>query len=175
MARHPQIKNVSEIEAVSSLYREKFGTFRKRLAAQCGSKQIACSWFELPPGRQAFPHHYHFGNEEAFFVLSGEGEVRMGDEKFPISAGDYIACPVGPESSHSLKNTGVEPLIYLGISTAFGTDIVVYPDSKKFAATGGGDIHKGLQSAPFNKLVYEQPSVGYYAGEDENPDDVGIE
>jgi uncharacterized cupin superfamily protein len=30
-----------------------------------------------------------------FFVLAGEGEVRLADRMQPIRAGDVIACPAG--------------------------------------------------------------------------------
>jgi len=144
----------------------RFGGLRKRLAAGSGSKEIGCSWFELPPGRQNFPRHYHFGNEEAFFILSGTGTLRIGEEAIPIGAGDYIACPPGEASAHAILNTGTEPLSYLGISTAHGTDVVVYADSHKYSAVGGADMHKGLKAAPFFKTVKDQPDVDYFLDEE---------
>ncbi|MCW8278541.1 cupin domain-containing protein [Pseudomonas sp. PCH199] len=30
-----------------------------------------------------------------FYIVAGEGEVRLGAERFPIRAGDVIACPAG--------------------------------------------------------------------------------
>ncbi len=92
--------------------------------------------------------------------------MRLGDERFPVAAGDFIACPPEVDAAHSIVNTGDVPLAYLGISTANGTDVVVYPDSKKFAAVGGGDVHKGLKAAPFLKLVKDQPSVDYFLDEE---------
>ena len=167
MADRPlRIKNLCEIEPVSFEQGKKFGGLRKRLGSETGSQELGCSWYELAPGRQSFPHHYHFGNEEAFFILSGDGEVRLGDERTSVSAGDYIACPAGAESAHSLINTGSEPLRYLAISTAHSTDIMVYPDSKKFAAVAGADTHKGLRSAPFAKVLMDQPNVDYYQDEE---------
>lgn len=164
--RHTNIRNLNEIESINMIHGKRFGGSRKRLAAESGSKQLGCSWFELPVGRQSFPHHYHFGNEEAFFIISGTGEFRLGDEKYLVSEGDYIACPVGLESAHSITNVGTEPLRYLAFSTAHSTDVVVYPDSKKFAVAGGADMHKGLRSAPFAKVLKDQPSVDYYLDEE---------
>lgn len=164
--RGQHIKNLSEIDAVENSHGQSFASSRKRLAAATGAQQIGCSWYEIPPGKKAFPHHYHFGNEEAFYILSGTGEVRLGDQRYTVSAGDYIACPVGPECAHSLKNTGTEPLRYLGISTANATDVMIYPDSQKVAMVGGADMHKGLKSAPFSKLLKDQPSVDYYLDEE---------
>jgi len=164
--RHPQVLNLRDVKPTEFTHGAKFGGTRKRLAATTGSKEIGCSWFEIPPGRQNFPHHYHFGNEEAFFVLSGSGSLRLGDARIPIEAGDYIACPPGSGSAHAIVNTGTEPLRYLGISTAHATDVVVYADSKKFSAVGGADMHKGLKAAPFFKIVKDQPDVDYFLDEE---------
>lgn len=164
--RHPRVLNLRDVKPMEFMHGAKFGGTRKRLAASTGSKDIGCSWFEIPPGRQNFPHHYHFGNEEAFFVLSGSGTLRLGDQRIPIEAGDYVACPGGAESAHSILNTGTEQLRYLGISTANATDVVVYADSKKFSAVGGADMHKGLRAAPFFKIVKDQPDVDYFLDEE---------
>jgi uncharacterized cupin superfamily protein len=164
--RHPHIVSLETAPTTTSQHGEKFAANRKRLAAAAGARAIGCSWFEVPPGKQAFPHHAHLGNEEAFYILSGKGEVRLGEERFPVAAGDFIACPPALDTAHSILNTGDVPLTYLGISTASGTDVIVYPDSKKFAAAAGGDVHKGLLAAPFFKLVKDQPSVDYFLDEE---------
>lgn len=164
--RHPQVTSLAEVEPVTLSHGEKFGAVRKRLAAASGARELGCSWIEVPPGRQAFPRHYHYGNEEAVFVLSGTGELRLGAQRIPIAGGDYVALPAGGPEGHAIVNTGSAPLQYLGISTAHSTDVVVYPDSGKFSAVGGADMHKGLKAAPFNRLLQDQPGVDYYLGED---------
>lgn len=160
------IKNLSEIEASHSSSGTRFASTRKRLSGPAGGKDIGCSWYEIPPGKSAFPHHAHFGNEEAFFILSGQGSCRMGDETFAISAGDYIACPAAAEHAHSLHNSGQDPLVYIGISTAHATDVILYPDSKKLAVIGGADMHKGLKAAALYKMFKDQPDVDYYLDEE---------
>ena len=48
-----------------------------------------------------------------FFVLHGSGEVRIGEARYPIRAGDIIACPAGgKETAHQIINTGNEELRY---------------------------------------------------------------
>lgn len=166
MSKHPQVVNVNDIEAIETKHGQKFAAKRKRLAAASGAQEIGCSWFEVPPGKQAFPHHAHYGNEEAFFVISGEGTCRLGQDSFLIKKGDYVSCPRGEEYAHSITNTGTEPLIYLGISTANSTDIMVYPDSKKIAIAGNANMHAGLKSARLMKLFKDQPNVDYYLDEE---------
>jgi uncharacterized cupin superfamily protein len=165
-SRHPQIKNLSEVEANQLSHGSKFAHTRRRIAAAAGSRNLGCSWYELPPGKQNFPHHYHFSNEEAFFVLSGTGQFRLGENVYPISAGDYIACPAGEESGHSIHNSGTEPMTYLAFSTAISTEVVVYPDSNKFSVAAAGDMQKGLKASRFLKILKDQPNVDYFLDEE---------
>ncbi|HEX4386904.1 MAG TPA: cupin domain-containing protein, partial [Myxococcales bacterium] len=73
-----------------------FAFKRKRLGAEVGSKGLGTSWFELPPGKKAFPFHFHLANEEAIFILEGEGVLRSGTDEQPLRQGDYISFPPGP-------------------------------------------------------------------------------
>ena len=134
-----------------------FGFRRKRLGAAAGGKGIGVSWFEIQPGKKAFPHHFHLANEEAVFVLEGEGTLRLGDEEHRIRAGDYIAFPPGPPG-HQIVNRGTVPLRYLALSTMREPEVAVYPDSKKIgvlARTHGiSSVHK------------QDAAVDYYEGEE---------
>jgi uncharacterized cupin superfamily protein len=108
----------------------KFGYKRKRLGAAAGGKGIGASWFELAPGKRAFPFHYHLANEEAVYVLEGEGTLRLGDEEHPLRPGDYVTFIPGPPA-HQIVNTGSGPLRYLSLSTMLEPEVAIYPDSKK--------------------------------------------
>ena len=57
---------------------ERFGYRRKSLSAATGSEKLGCSLYEVPPGRRAWPYHYHLANEEAIYVLHGSGTFRLG-------------------------------------------------------------------------------------------------
>jgi uncharacterized cupin superfamily protein len=133
-----------------------FAFRRKRLGAAAGGQGIGVSWFELPPGKKAFPHHYHLANEEALFVLEGEGVLRLGAEEHPIRAGDYVAFPPGPPA-HQILNRSQAPLRFLAMSTMLEPEIAVYPDSKK---VGVLSRRHGVVS------VHRQgDAVDYYEGE----------
>ena len=74
-----------------------FSFVRKRLGAAAGGQKIGASWFELQPGKKAFPFHYHLANEEAVFV-SGKA-VQDKDHRIAllrrVVAGRQVNC-VGP-------------------------------------------------------------------------------
>ncbi len=64
---------------------------------------------ELEPGGHTPLHAHWFEHEN--FVLSGEGEVQIGDQVYPIRAGDVVFVP--PHVTHQYRNTGPEPLRFL--------------------------------------------------------------
>jgi len=109
---------------------------RNRRAAQVGAEHDAAETGlrHEPPGKRAFPFHSHRVNEEMFFILEGEGEIRIGEARHPIRTGDVIACPPGgPESAHQIVNTSNAMLRYLAVSTEVASEVCEYPDSQKFA------------------------------------------
>jgi uncharacterized cupin superfamily protein len=102
------------------------------LAGDLGANTIGANVTRVPPGKAAFPFHHHYANEEHFFVLSGSGMLRYGDDSYKVAQHDYIVnLPGGPESAHQLINTGLEDLVYLAISTQVIPDVCGYPDSGK--------------------------------------------
>ena len=123
---------------------KRFAFNSKRIGVEAGNKMVGCTWYELPPGKESFPHHYHCANEESIFILAGEGELRIKDTWYPIKQNDFISFPPGPENSHSLKNTSDAPLSYLCLSSMLPTEVVGYPDSKKFGFFGSPEAGKGF-------------------------------
>jgi uncharacterized cupin superfamily protein len=130
--RHPNVTNVDELEwEPGPSHGSRFGSQRKPLAAKSKGRSLGCTLYEVAPGKRAFPMHAHLANEEAIFVLEGEGTMRMGDRDFPVRAGDYVTMPPGKESAHQLVNTSKAPIRYLCFSTMRSPEIAFYPDSGK--------------------------------------------
>src|SRR5215831_12011588 len=132
--RHPNVANLEETETHRQEKGSRFGHAMKWLGIATGGRGIGCRWIEVPPGRTAFPLHFHCANEEALFVLDGQGTLRMGKETVSLRQGDYVTFPPGEEHAHQLINTGKTPLRYLALSTQQTTEVVGYPDSGKVAA-----------------------------------------
>ena len=55
-------------------------------------------------------YHQHVNETEYFFIISGTGSVNDNGKEVKVSAGDSMAT--GHNASHSIKNTGTEPLIF---------------------------------------------------------------
>ncbi|MCM5558032.1 cupin domain-containing protein [Pleomorphomonas sp. JP5] len=127
---------------------------------------LGCSLIETAPGCRASPFHNHRYNEEMFLILEGEGNVRIGAERYPVRAGDIISCPSGgPETAHQIENTSDTPLRYLAISTKAEPDIVDYPDSGKFLVTGRISPGDATRTERFRFMGWPEASLDYWDGE----------
>lgn len=110
---------------------------RKQLGAAAGGEELGCSLYELPAGERAWPYHYHLRNEEALYVLSGSGTLRVDGERHDLSSGTYVAFPTGAESAHRVVNDSDERLRYLVVSTMDDPDVVGYPDADALGVYAG--------------------------------------
>jgi uncharacterized cupin superfamily protein len=168
--RHKQVVNIDEVQAFEQA-QGGFAIRSRRLGGAAGGRALGCSHYELPPGKTAFPYHFHSALEEAIYVLEGRGTLRIGKDQVEVRAGDYVAIPAGPDYTHALTNSGTEPLRYLcmsGPATPATMDILGYPDSKKIAFAAGVEPGKVAwrDGAWIVKIIKEdQPPVGYYDDE----------
>jgi uncharacterized cupin superfamily protein len=145
---------------------EKFGSRRKQLGSSAGGEKLGCSLYEVPPGRRAWPYHYHLANEEAIYVLEGSGTLRIGGEEIRVSKGDYVALPARAQAAHQLVNDSGAVLRYLCFSTMVEPDVMIYPDSGKIGIFGGAAPGGPKEKRTFSKFLREEADVGYYEGEE---------
>lgn len=108
---------------------EEEGGRWKRLGRMAGGADIGCTLEEIEPGGRPSPYHFHVGDEEALFVIAGEGELRTPTGTHTVRAGDYVAFPAGEAGAHAIENTSDDVLRCLFISTVTDPDVVVYPDA----------------------------------------------
>jgi len=67
------------------------------------------------PLASAVPRHRHANEVETVYLVSGQGELVLGDERITFNAGSVVAIPKGLE--HELHNVGDEPLELLAFFT----------------------------------------------------------
>ena len=145
---------------------ERFEARTGVIGTRIGARNLGYNITAVPPGKRAWPFHNHPAKEEMFFVLQGSGEVRIGEARYPIRTGDFIACPEGGrETAHQIINTGTEELRYLAVSTEHPLEMAQYPDSGKFAvkAEFGTSPDGTPQSVIF--VSKETQSVDFWDGE----------
>jgi uncharacterized cupin superfamily protein len=165
--RHPHVVNVDELEGHPAEIGSKMGAINmRRLGHATGARTTGCTYYEVAPGKAAFPHHFHCIVEETIFVLEGEGTLRIGSESVPVRAGDYASFPVGPQGAHQLRNTGGGVMRYLCFSDRSHADIVSYPDSRKIGAMAVSPDGQGAAAPWVRLMVREGSDVDYFEGED---------
>jgi uncharacterized cupin superfamily protein len=144
---------------------ERYGADVADIGRRIGAKKLGYNITLIDPGKAAYPAHAHRINEEMFLVLEGQGELRVGEDRFPVRAGDVVACPPGgPETAHQFRNTGPSPLKVLSVSTFEPVDVIDYPDSNK---TAYGVLGTGPDGKPQLKrgLARNDDQPGYWDGE----------
>ena len=155
--------NESDLEW-STLSGGETGLRRKKLAAAAGGEAVGCSLYELPAGDRSWPYHYHTGNEEALFVLDGEGALRLDGERVPLEADDYVALPADERGAHRVVNDSEGTLRYLVVSTMNDPDVTVYPDSGKVGVFAGAPPG-GEDERTVNGYYRREDAVDYREGE----------
>jgi uncharacterized cupin superfamily protein len=166
MSNVPNLVETNDLEWSEQSHGERFGHRRKQLGSVAGAEKLGCSLYEIPPGRRAWPYHYHLANEEAIYVLEGSGILRIGEKEVEISQGDYAALPVGPAGAHQISNPSETPLRYLCFSTMVEPDVLVYPDSDKIGVFAGAAPGGPKDRRTLHKYLRADAEAGYYDGEE---------
>lgn len=168
-ARMP--KPIANLDHLSFDDVEENGHYTSRRAlfsAGIGARKLGYNLTELPPGKAQCPFHSHREVEEMFLILDGEGELRFGDQHYPLRKHDVVACPTGgPEVAHQIINTGRTTLRYLALSTMSAVEICEYPDSQKIGVYAEDGSGKGLR-----RLFRAETGVDYYDRESTDAEDV---
>jgi uncharacterized cupin superfamily protein len=145
MDRPKNIVNIHDLElqprppqfAATGPAAERYDARAALVSRTMGAQKLGFNVTAVPPGKRAFPLHNHQTVEELFFILEGEGQLRLGRETYPVRAGDLVSCPPGGrETAHQFVNTGTADLKFLAVSTREQIDVCDYPDTGKFAVLG---------------------------------------
>ncbi len=125
--------NSERAPIIQRMIGERWGASYRILTPSMRPKggSLGVNWICVPPGRASLPFHTHRREDEVFYVLSGRGMLRYGDDLREIGAGDCISCPAGTQAAHQIANPFDEDLIYLAIGTHDAHEVCTYPDSGK--------------------------------------------
>lgn len=169
---HPVVVNMDDVLADPATadahspgadFEARFGFVGQAL----GTRRIGATVTEVPPGKKAWPRHYHLANDEMFVILAGTGTLHHGDDDLALKPGDVAHLAGGTGIPFQIENTGNEALRYLALSTLNTADVFVYPDSGKFGFLGGsGPMRPDLAGrARVLRFIKQDSGVGYWDGE----------
>ena len=98
-----------------------------RWARRPACKRIGVNLARIAPGKEAFPYHAHWQEEEWIYILEGRGLARIDGAEYEVAAGDFMAFPT-PGVAHSLRNPFERELVYLMGGESRELDVADFPD-----------------------------------------------
>lgn len=103
--------DVRNIDRVPAFITKDGSEVRELLAHRnsCIARQTLAE-ARVPPGGIT-SLHYHRQAEEIYYLLAGQGLMRLGDQTRPVGPGDAVAIP--PGALHQITNTGADVLKFL--------------------------------------------------------------
>lgn len=148
--------HISELPASTKAEHSGYGYVKRKFVQRGGAQSTLVTVYEIPPGKAAYPYHYHLKDEETFYIISGEGVLKTPEGEKRVSAGDLLFFPAGSEGAHRLTNaSAAETLVYIDFDVIHDLDAAVYPDSGKIGVWGKG----------INRVYPMDADVDYYEGE----------
>jgi quercetin dioxygenase-like cupin family protein len=116
------IKNLKDLEDVAGARAPEIeGRFAR---SHIDSEHLGVSYFRYSPGLRSPVAHSHREQEEAYVVVSGSGNVLLGDEVHPVRQWDVVR--VSPETVRAFEagDDGLE-LVIVGSDRPEGGDGVM--------------------------------------------------
>lgn len=102
------VRNLAE---VPSFITKDGSEIRELLAYRnSGIRHQSLAEARVPVGTATTPH-FHPQTEEIYYILAGQGRMRIGDEERTVGPGDAIAIP--PGAVHTIRNPGPAELRFL--------------------------------------------------------------
>lgn len=116
---------------------------RKRLGDAGGLSQFGVNLLTLQPGVWSSQRHWHSGEDEFVYVLSGEVVLKTDAGEEVLRPGDCAAFPKGEANGHQLINKSSGPAVCLEIGTRSDDDFCRYPDiDLQIDSTVGSFAHR---------------------------------
>ncbi|CTQ50301.1 cupin domain-containing protein [Jannaschia donghaensis] len=127
----PYLLRAADIAAMEGLAKIHFLNPRARrenrsLGDATDLSGLGVHLIDVAPGDLSTEHHVHHFEDEAVYVLDGQGTAHIGDASEAIGPGDFLGYRAGG-AAHSIENTGEGPLRLLVIGQRLAHDVGDYP------------------------------------------------
>ena len=137
-----QIDITALTPVVGTLYPPPFdvpcrGRERTKLGDAAGLKQFGVNLCRLPPGAWSSQRHWHTGEDEFVYVVSGEVVLVTDGGEEVLRAGDAAGFPANDANGHCFQNRSDREAQILEVGTRVTGDMAYYPDIDMVAPAGG--------------------------------------
>ena len=131
---------------------------RTKLGDAAGLTQFGVNLLRLPPGAWSSQRHWHTGEDEFVYVLSGEVVLVTDGGEEVLRAGDAAGFPAGDANGHCLQNRSDHDTQILEIGTRVPGDAADYPDIDMVAPAGGKPaIYTHRDGTPYQDIRRRGP------------------
>jgi uncharacterized cupin superfamily protein len=101
----------------------------RQLAKAVGLAQFGVNYLILQPGSQSARRHWHEGEDEFVYVLSGTVVLRDENGEIELKSGAFAGFPAGAPNAHHLVNRSTKAAELLVVGTRkVGEERIHYPD-----------------------------------------------
>ena len=113
------------------------GRARTKLGDAAGLTQFGVNLCRLPPGAWSSQRHWHTGEDEFVYVLSGEVVLVTDGGEEILRAGDAAGFPANDANGHCFQNRSDREAQILEVGTRVTGDMGYYPDIDMVAPAEG--------------------------------------
>lgn len=124
-----EIEEYNGIEKTHFL-NQKAQRVNKSLGDLTGLSNIGFHIIEIQPGYESTELHKHYYEEECIYILEGEADAIIGENSYPVKAGDFIGYRTGGEA-HALINNSNSLLKCIVVGQRLNHDVADYTKLKK--------------------------------------------
>ena len=124
---------------------------RTRLGDEAGLTQFGVNLLRLPPGAWSSQRHWHTGEDEFVYVLSGEVTLVTDSGEEVLRAGDAAGFKANDGDGHCLQNRSADDVQVLEIGTRVPDSMGYYSDIDMIVKPGTGYTHR--DGTPYPKAA----------------------
>ncbi len=135
--RPPTIRNLSDLP----LHEGRDGrlAYATRDARDMGSDKLVLAQDEMPANTHNTDLHFHSAREEAWFVRSGSGIARLGEDAHSLRPGSFWLCRENTGVGHRIE-VGPDAMQLVTIGDLIPGDICVYREKRTFKPARGLEL-----------------------------------
>ena len=115
---------------------------RTRLGDSAGLTQFGVNLLRLPPGAWSSQRHWHTGEDEFVYVLSGEVTLVTDSGDEVLRTGDAAGFKANDGDGHCLQNRSAHDVQVLEIGTRVPESMGYYSDIDMMVKPGTGYTHR---------------------------------
>ena len=124
LLRAPDI--AAQSQTFSHPWSERSEVTGYQMGKATGLRRTGVNLARIAPGKEAFPYHSHWQEEEWIYIVAGRGLARIDGAEYEVGPGDFMAFPT-PGVAHSLRNPFESELVYLMGGESRELDVADFP------------------------------------------------